>query len=877
MRIWLSILCLITVLTSKSAIIVVTTNADAGAGSLRDAIGQANANGIVDVDYIRFNIPSSTAAQVTINLATELPILTSNIIIDGTTQPTSLLGNSGTRIKLTNSSTAYFSGIRLDNCRDIEIYGIEFSNFKSDPNGPIEEKKGGIYLRDAHRIAIGSPTKPNCFTGSYAGILSPYIIPRLDVTEIKVSGNIFGFSPNGLVGPNESSIDLSFLRNSVIGGSTAAEGNVIAGSTANGIALGGADGDIKIANNIIGLNKAMTTLYRANSAVGIYINGDASKPIISNNVICGQDRAIYIDYVNGGFVLEGNKIGINNMGATTFGNNTGVYIKFCNAGLIGGNTASASNEIAYNSIAVIAEIAYPISILHNSIYCNSNFLVFINLPSGKAVTTSKIESISANEVRGNYLPNSKIELFYTDACVDCEGKEWIATILTDGSGNWSYNGAIDLNRSITSTGTNQDGATAHFSKPLMHQTNAVKTDVICNQPTGSIRGIVTYDASIFEWRDANGTIVGTNRDLENVGPGSYTLTARQNNLCSVVSQTFVITSSGTGISETNRQISNAYCGQSNGAVRGITTPNNVPRVWYNASNIEVSRNNDLINVSAGTYYFKAQLGTCEITSPNYTVANIEFNYRVAAEQVIPATCAQNNGSISVVSFQGTEPDNVKWFNASGTEIGSAKVLSGLSVGSYKLMGYSNFGCSYLIKEYTITAVPKPLINQQNLKQYINCDGKSVTTSGIQIDGQTAPYSFAWLDQNLMVVSTTLNLKNAPVGKYILKVTDRNGCTVQSGEIDFTQLEETILKIPNAFTPNGDSVNDLWEIKGMENYPDAEFSIFNRNGNVVFRSRGYDRPFDGTHNGKQLPVGVYFYKINLKTECGVLSGSLTIIR
>ncbi|MGV3545519.1 MAG: gliding motility-associated C-terminal domain-containing protein, partial [Pedobacter sp.] len=349
------------------------------------------------------------------------------------------------------------------------------------------------------------------------------------------------------------------------------------------------------------------------------------------------------------------------------------------------------------------------------------------------------------------------------------------------------------------------------------------------------------------------------------------------NLCSVVSQSFVITSSGTGISESNGQISNAYCGQSNGAVRGIVTPNNVPRIWYNSSNAEVSRSDDLVDVAAGTYYFKAQLGSCEITSPNYTVANIEFNYRVAIEQVYPATCAQNNGSITITSFQGNEPDNLKWFNANGLEVGSSRVLTGLSVGTYRLVGYSNFGCSYLIKEYTITEVPKPNINLQNLKQYINCDGKSVTTSGIEIEGQSAPYSFSWLDQNSTLVSTTLNLRNAPIGKYILNITDGNGCAVQSEEIDFTQLEETILKIPNAFTPNGDSVNDLWEIKGMENYPDAEFSIFNRNGNVVFRSRGYDRPFDGTHNGKQLPVGVYFYKINLNTECGVLSGSLTIIR
>lgn len=862
---------------SQAIIIVVTNNASSGTGSLREAIQIANANGITDRDYIYFDIPAATASEVSISLDSELPILTSNVVIDGTTQPISLLGNTGTRIRLNNATSSFFSGIRLEGSREVEIYGIEFVNFKSDPNGPIEDKKAGIYLRDSHFITIGSSSKPNCFTGSYAGILSPFIIPRLDVTNIIISGNNFGFNANGLLNPNESSIDLSFLKNSRIGGSTFADANVIAGSTRNGIALGGADGDVEISNNIIGMNRTMTTLYKVSAAVGIYVNGNASKPIISKNFICGQDRAVFIDYVNGGFVLEGNKLGVNETGATTFGNNVGVYIKFCNAGLIGGNTASASNEIAYNTIAVIAEIAYPISVLHNSIYCNSNSLLFINLPSGKTITTSKIANISANEVRGTYLPNSKIELFYTDACVNCEGKEWIATILTDGLGNWSYNGTIDLTRSITSMGTNQDGATAPFSKPLMDQVNALKTDVICNQPTGSIRGIVTYDASIFEWRDANGLIVGTAKDLEGVGPGTYRLTAKQNNSCSATSNAFTITSSGTGISENNKEIVKAYCGQSNGAITGIVTPNNVPRIWYNEAGVEVGRSDDLTNVPAGTYYFKAQLGTCNISSPNYVVDNVTFEYKIAEDDVKEATCSQDNGSISINTFQGARPDYIKWFNESNVEVGNSETISGLAAGRYRLMGYSNFGCSNLIKEYTIAEIQSPMVNLQNLKQYINCDGKSVSTSGIQVDGQSAPYGFAWVDQNQNIVASTLNLKNIPIGKYLLKVTDRYGCIVQSSIIDFTQLEETIVKIPNTFTPNGDSINDVWEIKGIENYPEAEFNIFNRSGATIFTSRGYSRPFDGTFNGKELPVGVYYYKINLNTECGVLTGSLTIIR
>jgi gliding motility-associated-like protein len=86
-----------------------------------------------------------------------------------------------------------------------------------------------------------------------------------------------------------------------------------------------------------------------------------------------------------------------------------------------------------------------------------------------------------------------------------------------------------------------------------------------------------------------------------------------------------------------------------------------------------------------------------------------------------------------------------------------------------------------------------------------------------------------------------------------------------------------LNIANAFTPNGDGINDYWKINGIENYPGAIVRVFTRYGQKVFDSKGYSKPFDGTVDGENLPVGVYYYIINLNTNCNLLSGSLTIIR
>ncbi|RZK58700.1 MAG: hypothetical protein EOO91_07490, partial [Pedobacter sp.] len=464
-------------LCANSATFTVISNANDGVGTLREAIVLANENGTTQTDHIFFAIQGNSVNDLTIALESELPILTSNITIDGTTQPVDpslILQNPNIRIYLVRVVAPYFSGLRLDNAKNIEIYGLSFSNFKSDPLGAVDEKKAGIFLLNTSDVIIGAPGKPNCFNNNYAGILSPYIIPRNDVVNVKISSNILGLGENGLnAQPNETGIDLSFLKNSVIGGDTPEEGNLITSNTVKGIAVAAAEGSIKITNNLIGVDRTLAKTIPSSSAIGIYVNGQLSVPIISKNIISAQKIGLEIDFVNGGFVVSNNKIGTGLLGTENFGNETGIHVNFCNKGLIGGNSITDANNIAYNKTGVLIEIAYPISMLKNSFYCNNTAVTFKNIPNGKVITQSRISTITSTNVSGNYLPNSKVELFYTDSCPDCQGKTWFATLLTDAAGNWSYNGAVT--GKVTSMGTNSDGATSTFSKPLINNSSAAIT------------------------------------------------------------------------------------------------------------------------------------------------------------------------------------------------------------------------------------------------------------------------------------------------------------------------------------------------------------------------------------------------------------------
>ena len=87
-----------------------------------------------------------------------------------------------------------------------------------------------------------------------------------------------------------------------------------------------------------------------------------------------------------------------------------------------------------------------------------------------------------------------------------------------------------------------------------------------------------------------------------------------------------------------------------------------------------------------------------------------------------------------------------------------------------------------------------------------------------------------------------------------------------------------LEIPNVFTPNGDGTNDVWNLNGIDEYPDAIVQVFNRWGDVVFESTvGYTEAWDGTYNGTDVPVATYYYIIKLSSSEEGISGTINIVR
>jgi len=125
--------------------------------------------------------------------------------------------------------------------------------------------------------------------------------------------------------------------------------------------------------------------------------------------------------------------------------------------------------------------------------------------------------------------------------------------------------------------------------------------------------------------------------------------------------------------------------------------------------------------------------------------------------------------------------------------------------------------------------------------------------------------------------STFSLKNNDVVTCVIFT--NNGCSqvVISNPVKMVIYPAPNISIPNTFTPNGDGINDVWDIKYLYLYHYASVKIYNRYGSLLFQSKGYDEPWDGKYKGQVVPTGTYYYVINMGIHTPLLSGPLMVIK
>jgi gliding motility-associated-like protein len=154
------------------------------------------------------------------------------------------------------------------------------------------------------------------------------------------------------------------------------------------------------------------------------------------------------------------------------------------------------------------------------------------------------------------------------------------------------------------------------------------------------------------------------------------------------------------------------------------------------------------------------------------------------------------------------------------------------------------------------------------------EGDTTTLNGSIIG---TPASIDWTPNTNIQNGNTITPVVNPVDNinYTLLAASGLGCPVESDAV-FVRVYKK-LKIPNIFSPNGDGINDTWVITSLETYPLATVNVFSRSGQKVFEAKSIEKIWDGTYNGKQLPIGTYYYVINLNIGTPPVSGWIVILR
>ena len=322
------------------------------------------------------------------------------------------------------------------------------------------------------------------------------------------------------------------------------------------------------------------------------------------------------------------------------------------------------------------------------------------------------------------------------------------------------------------------------------------------------------------------------------------------------------------------------------AVNGISQSSNL-----GVGNITESLNDTTINPVNVTYTIITTANNCSNTGENITLTIAPVSIASPASQTV---CS---GTTTLIKL--TSPVNGTTFNWTALEDGVSGATDGansnfISNTLINIRTTSGTATYTVIPSYTVTTsssacAGKPVMVSVTVNPIVIANagtdalityGKSITLGGSPTGPSGSTY--VWSPSLELDDVTLSNPSASPKYKMVYSVVVTNiinglGC---SGR-DSVEINVTTPVTPvNGFTPNGDGVNDTWDIDFLGGYPSATVEVFNRWGEVVFQSSpGYKTKWNGTYNGGLLPVGTYYYIINLNDPLHpeVYTGPVTIMR
>ena len=506
-----------------------TIDANDGMVTLREALTAASSNAVSGdaiagdpgLDRIEFNIPGGGVRTITLGADADFPAITEAVFIDGYTQPEASANtnpsdqpdNAAIRVRL-DGSLRPTGGLLIRSGSGTTIRGLDLTNFQAgvnidtaasgnqivgnfigvDPSGTtaLGNTLAGVFIASPNNTIGGTtPADRNVISGNATGIevLGPGNL---------IVGNFIGTTASGTSGLGKSS-DLAGIyvqgegSETTIGGTTAAERNVISGNGQFGIQSTAVR--LLVQGNYVGVDRTGLAPLVNNAGIRLFgttgprndtIGGTADG---AGNVIASRGSGIDLtsfSTVIEGVLIQGNAIGTDPTGTAVLGNSVGIDARGARNITIGGTAAGAGNLIANTdaSDAGAGVRVYLATVLGNSIFGNAG--PGIEGPQGPFLTDA-----STTAIMGRLLAPAglyRLEFFATPdsgPTSSNEGKTYIGTldVTIGGVGNgteiftFSPAGGVPTGQFLTATSTGPDGTTSAFSGAVMITAAAPVADI----------------------------------------------------------------------------------------------------------------------------------------------------------------------------------------------------------------------------------------------------------------------------------------------------------------------------------------------------------------------------------------------------------------
>ncbi len=248
---------------------------------------------------------------------------------------------------------------------------------------------------------------------------------------------------------------------------------------------------------------------------------------------------------------------------------------------------------------------------------------------------------------------------------------------------------------------------------------------------------------------------------------------------------------------------------------------------------------------------------------------------ISSTEALVASCTNiNNGSITITATGGIAPYTYS-LNGGASQV--SNVFSNVAPGANTIT-IKDFACGVFTKNIIVPSRPAPQVYAG--PDRIIIDGDAITLNGGISNGNAATIS--WTPASGIISgANSFNpvVKPVTTTTFGMNVTDVNGCS--STDNALVTVLPYCIKVWNAFTPNGDGINDKWLVtNGVPCYENIEVAVYNRYGSEVYHNAHYNNDWDGTYKGSPVADGTYYYIVKVRLINGqipVLKGDVTILR